>query len=672
MTQPIKSSRDAQNSPVDSSRVSDKWPRDGADDDNIQLGAPAESAASRAISARSWLIVAGLLAASLVAYWPVSHYGYVDYDDATYVTDNAHTVKGLSLANLKWAATAVVAAIWHPLTMLSHMADCQIYGISPGGHHLTSLFLHLANVVLLFGVLRRMTGSVGRSAFVAALFALHPLNVSSVAWISERKNVLSTLFLILTLWAYARHIRAPGWKTSLPMLALFAAGLLSKPMLVTLPVLMLLVDYWPLMRLSEGRSIVRLVLEKAPLYILAGIAAIVAILTQRASGAMEPSEHWGIGVRLANAAVATCAYLGQMVWPVRLAAYYPHPGSSLPTWEVAAAALFLAAVTFLAVRMARRAPYLLMGWLWYLISLLPVIGIIQVGDQAMADRYAYVPLIGIFIVLAWGAADFFKTLRVGNRWMTGLAVCIVAALTIAARTEVGYWRSDAALFGHAIESTGPNYIAEAAYGMAMLEQGDTAGALLHLNKAVAIKPDYSKAHGNLGVALAHQGRYEEAAEQHRMALKISPTALEYNNLGAALAGLGRNDEAIENYRQALRVQPGFTLAHFNLAIVLKSDGRYKEAMAEYAAVIKDRPNNSEAVKELGKLLFHHVELAEDLPKVLDKEHLYPYIQLFDSIGAKAASEGRRDEAIRAYRNALKLDASDEEARQGLTRLGVTP
>src|SRR5437660_12724311 len=507
--------------------------------------------------------VAVLLAvATLAVYAQVAGHGFVSYDDPDYVSGNPYVRAGLTRAGLSWALTTGHAGNWHPLTWLSHMLDCQLFGLRPGAHHLTNVLLHTANSLLLFVLLRGMSGALWPSAAVASFFALHPLHVESVAWVSERKDVLSTLFWMLTLLAYWRYTREPSLRRYLPVLVLLALGLMSKPMLVTLPLVMLLLDVWPLGRLPlaapEGgdtpcveRSArrqevrpgshprarkarrsealprarratwppgLRLVLEKVPLVALAAASSVFTFVVQLHGGAVAPVDALPFQARVANALVSYAAYLGKMIYPAGLVIFYPRV--PLPAWQVAAAGLALVAGSLLVIRLAPRRPWLLVGWLWYVVTLLPVIGLVQVGDLAMADRYTYVPLIGPFIMLAWSAAEIVRRRPAWRSTVAASAGVLLAGCAVATGLQLRYWRSSMTLFEHAVEVIPDNYVAHLSLGNALAEQGRLDDAIAHYSAALRVKPDLATAHGNLGVILARQGTPEEAGAQYAAALPL--------------------------------------------------------------------------------------------------------------------------------------------------------
>lgn len=522
------------------------------------------------------LAVCGLLLLAVVlVFGQTSRFQFV-FDDTMYVSENPTVQNGLTWSGLVWAFTSFEAWNWHPLTWLSHMLDFQCYGLWPGGHHLTSVLLHMVSVIVWFLVLRQMTGRLWPSALVAALFAIHPLHVESVAWISERKDVLSGLFFGLTLAAYLRYVRRPfSVPRYLLVVLAFALGLLSKPMLVTLPCVLLLLDYWPLRRwdplstaagAGEGSSAPafpsRVLLEKVPLLLLAAASCLVTMSAQTTAMARVP---WT--ARAANALVSYVAYLGQSLWPVDLAAYYPHRQGSEPVWAVAGALLLLAGVSIAVVVWRRRHPYLLVGWLWYLGMLVPVIGLIQVGDQARADRYMYLPLIGLSLALAWLTAEFVGTSLVRWRrcalaWLLALAI-----LTGLAWQQTSYWQDSETLWSHCLASTTDNWMASYNLGLALSDRGQFDAAMIHYRKTLELKPGWTDAHNNLGAALLRLGRFQEAIAEYEKMLEIKPRYAEaHNNIGACLLQQGQTDAAIAQFQKALELKPGYADALQNLAI----------------------------------------------------------------------------------------------------------
>lgn len=518
--------------------------------------------------AAAWLCC-GIAIATIAVYAPVRLFPFISLDDPQYVSANAIVAQGLTEHSLWWALTTGNNFYWHPVTWISHLLDVQLYGMNAGAHHVTSLLIHIANSILLFGLLNRMTAAAEKSAFVAALFALHPLHVESVVWVAERKDVLSTFFWMLTVWAYLGYVKDARPSRMFAVMVLFTLGLMSKPMVVTLPVVLLLLDYWPLGRAAEARRVsswIPLVREKIPLFVLSVLSTVVTVLVQRDAGAVVSLEALPLHARIANALVSYVAYFRDMVWPARLAIFYPL--DTPPLAATALSALSVAIVSVLGWRLARSHAYLRVGVLWYLVTLLPVIGLVQAGGQARADRFTYVPLIGLFIVLAWGSADLFKAVHISTtllRATAGLALAASAAVTL---VQVGYWRSNVALWGHAVEVTSANYRAENHFGVALSDEGKLDEATRHYSAAIAIWPDYAEAHNNLGTARVDQGRPEDAIREFAEAVRIKPNdAMFRYNLAAVLQSNGRTSEAMSEIRTALRLKPGDATLLAALAVI---------------------------------------------------------------------------------------------------------
>jgi len=509
-----------------------------------------------------------LVAATLLCYGQVQNHDFINFDDPMYIADNPHVQSGLSRESFVWAFTTTHASNWHPFTWLSHMLDCSLYALDPSGHHLTNVLLHIVNTLLLFLLLVRLTAAFWQSAFVGALFALHPLHVESVAWMSERKDVLSAFFCLLTIWAYARYTERPNIHKYLLVIVLFAFGLLTKPMLVTLPVLLLLLDFWPLRRHKWSRALG----EKIPMFFLAGLSSAVTIMAQQHGEAVKSLDAFPMKVRTANAIVSYVGYLGKTVWPNELSVYYPHPGMP-PMWQIVLSALVLICISLAAVALARRAPYLAVGWLWYLGSLFPVIGIVQVGLQGMADRYTYLPLIGLFIMIAWATPRLLPRFRHKTGLLAMSAAVILVALIMHTHYLVSRWQNSVTLFEHALQVTTNNSVAHNSLGKAFADSGRWDDAIVQYTKALAIRPDYAKAINNLGAALANQGQVGKAIEQYLKALGIEPDyAPAHNNLGVALAGQGNFQEAISRFSEAIRINPDYEDAHHNLELALQLTG----------------------------------------------------------------------------------------------------
>jgi hypothetical protein len=502
-----------------------------------------------------WLSLA-LAALDLAVFAQIRQHAFITYDDPLYVTGNPQVLGGLTARGVAWAFTTGHSANWHPVTWLSHMLDVELFGLEAGAHHVTSFALHLANTLLLFWGLHRMTGATGRSAFVAALFGVHPLHVESVAWIAERKDVLSTLFWWLTIWAYVAFVRRPDRRRYGLVLLSFALGLASKPMLVTLPFTLLLIDVWPLGRLTGPPGRLRaLVFEKVPLVVLAIASSLVTFLVQRQGGAVNGLDEIPVGLRVSNALVSYVGYLGKTIWPDRLAIFYPYP-ASIPVWATAGAVAMLVVISIAAFWLARRRPYVAIGWVWYLGTLLPVIGLIQVGGQALADRYTYVPLVGIFVIIAWGVPDLLARWPAWRALAPVAAATVILACAVTARAQTAHWRTSFALWQHAVEVTRDNHVAEDALGTILVEMGQPAEAIPHLSRAVAIKPTFAQAHYNLGLAFTKEGRDAEAAAQYVDALRLLPDLAEaHYNLGVILARQGQFDAAAREFREVLRINP---------------------------------------------------------------------------------------------------------------------
>ncbi|MBC8433220.1 MAG: tetratricopeptide repeat protein [Desulfobacterales bacterium] len=484
-----------------------------------------------------FLICLFLALATLAVYWQVQNHDFVNFDDDIYVTANRHVQEGLTPESIMWAFTTTYAANWHPLTWISHMLDYEIYGLNPGGHHLTNLLLHLTNTLLLFIILGKMTGALWRSAFVAALFALHPLHVESVAWVSERKDVLSTFWGMLSLLAYHCYVKKPRLSSFFLIIVFFTLGLMAKPMLVTLPFVLLLLDYWPLKRYQcnadrqrEGEDkrflasgdIFKLIWEKVPLFILVVISSILTFMAQSGMGAVRSLEVFSLKVRVANAFVSYVSYVVKAIWPVNLGVFYPHIGELLPWWQAVGSAVLIAAVCFWAVRMSKKHPYVLVGVLWYLGTLVPVIGLVQVGKQALADRYTYVPLIGIFIIVAWGVPEILPKWRRRKIWLAVLATASLTILMTLTWHQVRYWKNSIVLFEHSIRVAVNNYQPHWNLGVALAEEGRIDEAINHYLEVLRMKPDHHKAHNNLGIAFIIKGDINGAVAHFQEALRIKP------------------------------------------------------------------------------------------------------------------------------------------------------
>lgn len=555
---------------------------------------------------RNSIVCLVLAVGTLAVYNPVNRHPFVNYDDDRYVTENAHIRQGLTADTFTWAWGSTEQANWHPLTWISHALDVTLFRLNPAGHHFTSVLLHAVNVTLLFLLLMWATSRLGPSLFAAALFAVHPINVESVAWVAERKNVLCTLFFFLTLWAYGWYSRKLGGQRYLAVVALFGAGLAAKPMVITLPFVLLLLDYWPLARVratsaesNTGQPTFpwsRLILEKLPLLALSAASAVITVQAQQAGGAVRSTLEFSFGVRIANAIYAYAMYLWKMVWPARLAPLYPHPGDSLAAWQVLIAAAVLLSLSALAWRLRARR-YFIVGWLWFLGTLVPVIGLVQVGEAAMADRYAYIPLIGIFVMIAFGVADWAKQRKL-TVWAVVAGAAIVATLTLATHRQIGFWQSNEDLWSHTLAITQNNFVAENNLAGALILEGREEEAYPHFEAAARINPKDPMSRSNLGTYFQTHGRMRDAVAQYEAALELTADpgllAGTHANLGAAYYKLGDDEQARQNFDESLRLNPNQAKAWLGLGRVLARTGHAPEALDAYQNALKISPDLVEA------------------------------------------------------------------------------
>jgi len=614
-----------------------------------------------------------LIMATLSVYWQVQYYDFVNFDDDEYITENHHIQKGFKLDSVIWAFTATRSGNWHPLTWLSHMLDYRLFGKNPGGHHLTSLLFHLANTLLLFFVFRKMTNRLWQSGFVAALFALHPLHVESVAWVSERKDVLSTFFWMLTMWSYVRYVEHPTVNRYLLVALFFTFGLMSKPMLVTLPFVLLLMDYWPLNRLqtdlssagdnSRPRSIAfRLVWEKSLLFVIVIASCIITLFVED----VRSLDAFPLKARIANALISYANYIGKMLYPYKLAVLYPHPGM-LPWWTVAGSCLILVSTSFLAIRVIKQSPYFAVGWLWYIGTLVPVIGLIQIGRQSMADRYTYIPLIGLFIIITWGIPELAARLRCRKIWFAALATVVLTALMAITWKQAGYWENSITLFEHTLKITSNNYLPHNNLGTAMYQQGRTEAAIEHYLLALRIKPDFVDAHNNLGLALNKQGHTEKAINQYLQALRINPDDENaHNYLGAAFYKQGHTEKAIEYYLQALRIKPDYVDAHYNLGTALGRQGRTEEAIEHYLLALRIKPDSEKAHNNLGAALYKKGRSAEAIEHYLQALRINPdHASVHNNLAIALFRNGNIDGAIDHFRKAVRINPDNIDVKNNL-------
>jgi tetratricopeptide (TPR) repeat protein len=607
-----------------------------------------------------------LLASTLAVYSQVRLYDFVNYDDPEYVGENVHVRAGLAADSLAWALTSFDAANWFPLTWITHMADCQFFGMESGWHHLTNLWLHALNALLLFAVLKRMTGARWPSALVAFLFALHPLHVESVAWVAERKDVLSAFFWFLTLWCYALYVERPGVARYLTVLLTFGLGLMAKPMIVTLPFVLLLLDVWPLRRTLWSKP---LLLEKLPLLALSAGASVVTFLAQRSSGAVAPLAGMPLAFRLGNALVSYLVYIGDMLWPANLAVLYPLP-RTLPFLGVAAAGLALAGISLAVARQLRARPYLAVGWCWYLGTLVPVIGLVQVGTQSHADRYTYVPMIGLTIMLAWGAAEFVQRQPRARNAVIAAAVVVCSACLVVTWFQIQYWASTETLLGHALDVTSDNFIVHHNLADYYLQHGRNEEARQHDAEAARINPLYMEARLNLALALSLLGRPADAEVEYRRALEQGPEGkqivLAHSGLGAALAAQHRTAEALPELELAVRLRPESAEGHYNLGTALAELGRNREAASELAIAVRLEPGDAEAHYRLAVALAAQDQRNEAAGEFAVVAQLRPDDAMSQyNLAIALARAGRLDEAIAHFSEALRLKPDFEAARQDL-------
>ena len=557
---------------------------------------------------RVFFVSAGLVLAVIAVYAQVRHHSFVSFDDLAYIVDNPHVRSGPSWEGLRWALTHAYLSNWHPLTWLSHMLDWRLFGSNPAGPHLVNVALHAANAVVLFLALRALTGSLGRSAVVAALFALHPLRVESVAWAAERKDVLAGLFWMIALLAWASYARRPSVARYLLVAGSLTLGLMAKPMLVTLPCVLLLLDVWPLERLRPTglRALAWPIVEKLPLAALAAGASAVTVASQSAGGAFHPIS---LADRMANAALAYVGYLWKSIWPAGLSVFYPHPadvdpgGATAWRWLALGAAVVLVLATAGALAQFRRRPWLLVGWLWYLGTLVPVIGLAQVGRQAAADRYTYLPTIGIAIAVVWTCADLARRWSWGPALARGVALVVLLLLAAASYRQVGHWRTSELLFEHALATTRSNYVAHNNLGSLLLERGDFARAAPHFARAIEIRPDFADGHANLGALWLLQGRDDLAWPALEQALRVQPSHVQARyNLGRGLIARGDLAGAEVQLATVLRLAPEHVEARTNLGAVYARLGQAERAEAEFRRALALRPDHAAALQNLARLL----------------------------------------------------------------------
>lgn len=602
----------------------------------------------------------------LAVFGQTARFEFVDYDDRQNVYENPVVEQGLSAHGIGWSFTHPQVYNWIPLTTLSHMLDCQVFGLQPGGHHLVNVLLHAANAILLFLVLWQMTDGLWRSAFVAALFALHPLRAESVAWVSERKDVLSGFFFLLTIWAYVRHVRRPSRPGYIVVVLFFALGLLAKSMVATLPGVLLLLDYWPLGRMQDRHQFFRLVREKIPLLALAAAAIVAAALVP---GLILPDAgRLAFFRRLGNAVVSYAVYLRQTVFPTGLAVPYPFPPNGQPMWKICAALFLLVAISVGVIAFWKKRPYLLAGWLWYLGMLVPVIGIIQISaDAAHADRYTYLPGIGLALAGTWAVADWSANWKQRRTMLPGLSIVVLGAFAFCGHIQTSYWHDNLTLWRRALDCTTGSYVAEYNMGNALVKEGNLEEAVAHFQKSLEIQPDLAEPRYNLANALFNQGKFDAAIVQYRKSLEIEPKNAEaLNNLGNALAMKGADEEAVAQYQKALEIQPDYSDARFDLGQVLLKHGKLDAAILQFRKIVEIKPHDAEARNDLGKALLLNgdpggANACFETAAKLSADPAVNWCKLGDDLVQKEDWKL----AIVCYQRAIEINPRSADARAGL-------
>ena len=627
------------------------------------------------------LISLFLVVSILVVYQQMRTFDFVNFDDDRYISENSQVKAGLTVKGVIWAFSSFSSANWHPLTWLSHMLDCELYGLNPMGHHWTNLQLHMANTLLLFFIFYHMTRALWQSAFVAALFALHPLHVESVAWVAERKDVLSTFFGMLAIWSYLRYIKHPRIINYLLIMLFLSFGLMAKPMLVTLPFVLLLLDYWPLKRLHDNTSqqhsgsskrFIRLVWEKIPLLVLVSISSVLTFVAQHYDGAVGSLKSFSIQVRISNALVSYVSYVYKTIWPRNLSVFYPHPGDTLPIWQSVGAVFLIAGACFLAIRTLKSYPYIAVGLFWYLGTLVPVIGLIQVGEQAMADRYTYLPLTGLFIVVAWGVSDLFRKWRIRKIVLWVSAAIIISSLAMGTFYRLRHWENGITLFEAAIKADNNNYLAYNNLGTAH-GQKNLDKAIFYYKEALKIKPDYVTALYNLGTALSDTGSFDEAILYLTKALRVNPENIDArSNLANLLFIQGDPEKAVFQYNEILKINPEYADAHSNLANVLTVQERLDEAVFHYKQALRINPEHTDAHYNLGTLLVKQKKTDQAVVHFSETIKIDPdYVKAYNYIGVILAQKGKPKKAGLFFSKAIQIRPDYSAARKNLEILKQT-
>jgi Flp pilus assembly protein TadD len=623
----------------------------------------------------------------LVVYLRVVSFPFILLDDEPFLLKNPAVQAGLAMDGVRWAFSTVMDAGWIPLTWLSRLLDVSLFGMDAGKHHLVNVLLHLLNTLLLFRFLRGATGKMWESGFVAALFAVHPLHVESVAWVTERKDVLAAFFWMLSLGAYVRYAERPGIARYGAVLLFFLLGLMSKPIVVTFPFVLLLLDYWPLNRLrapadTPGDATPRyspaplgsLVIEKIPLLFLSGAISALTYFAQMQIGAVTPLDATPLWARVGNAITSYGTYLLMAAWPSGLAIFYPHPGTGLILWESVLAGLFLIVITAWVVRGMLRRGWMAVGWFWYLGTLVPVIGLVQVGGIARADRCTYIPMIGIYVLAAWGLGDLSRRFRIPGQVQAGVAASWLLALAVCAWIQIGYWQGTEPLFRRALQVTENNWLAHSIVGQLEEREGRDADAVEHYREALRIWPDLPEVHNALGGALDRVGKVDEAIANFREELRIQPRfAPAHYNLGVIYYRIGRIDDAVACFRETLRIRPDHPEAHNNFGVCMLEAGRVEEAMVHFRGALRVRPDYSEAHRNLGMALSRVGFLGEALDHLREAVRLRPdYVEARNNLGVLYARLGRFPEAVTEFHEVLRLEPDHVDARGNLARAAADP
>ena len=655
------------------------------------------------------LILFLLIVCVIITYHQMINFNFVGYDDEIYITENKHMKEGVTLKGAAWALTTFHGSNWHPITWISHMLDCELYCLNPSGHHLTNLQLHILNTLLLFLLLKNMTGAVWKSAFVASLFGLHPLHVESVAWVAERKDLLSAFFGFLTMGMYYRYTLKLSFNNYLWILFFFILGLMSKPMLVTLPFVFLLLDIWPLKRFKynylmskkkqkihfplDGESLnkslplggggaepgpylirgwggvlsdnLKLFWEKIPFFIFTCLSCIITFIAQNSTGAVRPLAEIPLVIRIGNSFVSYVKYIIKTLWPDSLAVFYPHPGNNLPILEVGSSMALIAIITWLSIRALKQYPFIAVGWFWFIGMLVPVIGIVQVGQQAMADRYTYLPAIGIFIIAAWGVPELCRKINHYKAVLAVMAITVLIFLSIVSFFQVKHWKDGKALFEHAIKVTKGNWLAHADLGVILSLEGKTNEALYNYEKATEFNPNDSGSYYNMGIILQDKNLIDKAIMSYKNALILNPEYADaHNNLANLLKSKGKIDEAVFHYKEAIKYNPEHAGAHNNYAAALAIQGKYGEAITHYLEAIHMKPEDPIFHFNFGNFLLANKRYKEAIVQFCEAIKVDPgYAPAYNQIGVILASQGKDNKAKIFFKKAIELEKENKNVNK---------